>query len=701
MVLREVAQRVRCFALLFATVLADADRPMLSDPIHKSSPPILPTVIPPLGRRSLRIDLTAAPYFCDPTGREDCTAAIRRAFDDAMREDREQVLATNAYLRSPGAKALSFEAQPERHVLAPHVPTPRVLYFPKGTYLVSDTLGYSFTDMLNSSRDHYARMIHIEGESREETVIRLADGAPGFDDPHGRPVLQILRGLKTAIAMQNTVENLTIDTGSGNPGAIGLDFFVNNTGALRDVTVRSGDGSGKAGVAITKWNSSCAFLQHVRVAGFEVGVSLPHHRLYSVMEDIEVAGQSCAGVHVGDHNVSIHRLRSLNRVPALVVTGSAAHVVAADIVAEGGSDTSAAVDIRAGTVFLRQIVSQGYGRVVDHAGGFPVPGDLCAEWTSRPTFTLFPDQSARSLNLPVENPPPRPGGVLADLSELVGDGQTDDTDAIEAALNCGAPRLVFPPGNFLLSRPLRIPAHVCQIDFGFSSLSAGEGLKQMEDDGVFLVGDGTEPLIIERLFTNVDFEGSQRLIVQDGVRTLVLRDLQTQNNPLYRNTVPGSKVFIENCACTCQDHEHLIPFAFTGQRVWARQLNPERARVQVLNDGGDLWVLGFKTENPSTAFHTRNGGRTEILGGIFNQLRQYHADGHHSPTIINDNSSVTVSASTTDWRFERSFEGPAHVMVREIRGDEHMDLVWEVLPLRMNNLAGIPLYTGRIGERTQ
>jgi hypothetical protein len=647
------------------------------------------------------IDLTAAPYHCDPTGKADCTAAIRQAFDDALREDRQQVLATNAYLRSPGASALSFEAKPERHVLVPHVPLTRVLYFPKGIYRVCGTLGYSFTDMLNSSRDHYARMIHIEGASREETVIRLDDRALGFDDPHGKPILQILRGLKSAIAMQNTIENLTIDSGCGNPGAIGIDFFSNNTGAVRNVTVRSGDGTGLAGIAVGKWNSSCALMQRIRVEGFRVGLQFPHHRLYSVIEDIELLGQSHAGVHVHDHNLAIHRLYSCNRVPALCVTGSAAHVVTVELNAEGGAQAAAAVDIRAGTAFLRAVRSQGYGRVVDHGGGLPVLGNHCDEWTSHPACTLFPDQSAKSLNLPVEQPPSRPGGLTADLSGLAGDGRTDDTEAIDVALQSGAPRLVFPPGNYRLTRPLHIPAHVCHIDFGFSSLSAGEDLKLMQDAGVFIVGAGSQPLTIERLFTNVDFEGSHRLIVQDGIRTLVLRDLQTQNNAMYRNTVPGSKVFIENCACTCQDNEHLIPFAFTGQRVWARQLNPERAHTQVLNDGGDLWVLGFKTENPSTAFHTRNGGRTEILGGIFNQLRQYHADGHHSPTIINDNSSVTVSASTTDWRFERSFTGPSHVMVREIRGDQHMDLVWEVLPLRMNNLAVIPLYTGRVGERTQ
>lgn len=646
------------------------------------------------------VDLSAAPYYCDPSGREDCTLAIRRAFDDAMREDRRRVLETNAYLATPGARALSYEAQPRRHVLAPHVPLAHILYFPAGTYRVSGTLGYSFTDMVNSSGDPYARMIHLLGESREGVVIRLDDHAPGFDDPHGRPVIEILRGLKTAIAMQNTVERLTVDTGRGNPGAIGIDFFSNNTGALRDVTVRSGDGAGVAGVAIRKWNSSCALIQRVRVEGFQFGVQFLHHRLHSTLEDIEVEGQSCSGVHITDHNVSLHRLRSRNRVPALTVAGSAAHLAAVDLRAEGGGGTAPAIDIRGGIVFLRDVRSTGHRRVLEHRDGYPVEGPDLPEWTSHPAWTLFPDSSARSLRLPVEDPPADPAGPAADLSALAGDGVTDDSDALEAALNSGAQRLVFPRGRFLVSRPLRIPARVRHIDFRFASLVAGGDLATSADEGTFLVGDGDAPLLIERLFTNVEFQGPHRLIVQDGVRTLVLRDLHTQNNPLYRNSVPGSRVFIENCACTCQDHEELPGFAFTGQRVWARQLNPERAHVQVLNDGGDLWVLGFKTENPSTAFLTRNGGRTELIGGIFNQNRNYHLNGTGRPTLVVEDGELSVSASTTDHRIGRSFEGPPHVVVREIRSGQKMDLVWEVLPLRQPHLVAIPLFcTGPAKDR--
>jgi len=64
------------------------------------------------------------------------------------------------------------------------------------------------------------------------------------------------------------------------------------------------------------------------------------------------------------------------------------------------------------------------------------------------------------------------------------------------------------------------------------------------------------------------------------------------------------------------------PYYFTQQTVWARQLNPENRAEHAINDGGQLWVLGLKTENPgsrgvnpSTILESRNGAKSEVLGG--------------------------------------------------------------------------------------
>ena len=50
------------------------------------------------------------------------------------------------------------------------------------------------------------------------------------------------------------------------------------------------------------------------------------------------------------------------------------------------------------------------------------------------------------------------------------------------------------------------------------------------------------------------------------------------------------------------------------QKVWARQLNVENEGTHVTNDGGNLWVLGYKTERGGTLLHTKGGGQSEVFG---------------------------------------------------------------------------------------
>lgn len=655
-----------------------------------------------IGGSRVVLDLTCEPYLCDPTGQRDCTDILCRALDDAMQADRLAQLDAIERMGRPGAVPDGPETRPDGCHFPRNSPPATILYLPTGTYRVSGTVGYTWSDLVNNKQgDHIARGIHWLGDGPGRTILRLDDNTPGFDSPFGKPVLEILRGLKSAVCMQNTVEGLTVDTGCGNPGAVGIDFFCNNTGALRDVSVRSGDGRGLCGIGVRKWNSSCALIQRVEVEGFDFGVQILHHRLYTVLEDVTVRGQRVSGVWIDSHNVALHRLRSNNRVPALTVVGAPAVVAALNLQCEGGTAETPAIDLRAGHLYMRDLVAPGHQVAIAHRDGVPVPGPDVPEWCSHQPWKLFSDQPDGSLRLPIADAPAATAGFRADEWDSLADhgtpvdGVTDASDAIEAALQSGAPCLRFPRGRFLISRPLRIPAHVARIDFGFADFEAGPALRENAESAAFLVGAGDSPLVLERLFTMTGFMGKHRLILQDGVRTLVLRDLHTQFNALYKNTVPGSDVFIENCACTCEGGEDNTGFEFHGQRVWARQLNPERSHVQVLNDGGDLWVLGFKTENPSTAFKTVNGGRTELFGGILNQLRNYSNPRQNPPALVNDESSLCAVCSTTDWKANVSYAGPPHILVQETRGGVTRNLYWEVLPLRFPHLVALPLYSGQ------
>jgi len=125
-------------------------------------------------------------------------------------------------------------------------------------------------------------------------------------------------------------------------------------------------------------------------------------------------------------------------------------------------------------------------------------------------------------------------------------------------------------------------------------------------------------------------------------------------------------------------------FAFTGQTVWARQLNAEYADPEVVNDGGRVWIMGFKTEGPWTCFMTRNGGRTEILGGVLNI-----GNDRQDPAIVVDESHASVVASTGGNM--RSHRWP--IAVREVCRGVERTATQDQFPRRHGSQYTISLYT--------
>jgi hypothetical protein len=81
-----------------------------------------------------------------------------------------------------------------------------------------------------------------------------------------------------------------------------------------------------------------------------------------------------------------------------------------------------------------------------------------------------------------------------------------------------------------------------------------------------------------------------------------------------------------------------------GQKVWARQLNPERGEPMILNDGGDLVLMGYKSEGMGIVVHTINGGRSEVLGGVINIGRT------GDTAFVAEDSQVRISTASHGWR---------------------------------------------------
>ncbi|TSA31586.1 MAG: hypothetical protein D4R65_10970 [Verrucomicrobiaceae bacterium] len=668
------------------------------------------------------IDVTKAPYFADPTGKKDCTAVLIQAIDDMMREDHRLMREALPLVQGVPKQAeyhdekrgvytattLSFEerqrilkANPKaligiercKGVFPAQQPPAKILYFPNGTYLVSDTLTYSYTD-LKIKFTEINRSMHFQGQSQQGTIIRLKDHAAGFEE--GKAVVSFTHGEWSNVAMQNSFENFTIEVGAGNPGASGVEFYANNTGVVRNVTVRSldPDKAGHAGLSLTVYNFSGVLVKNLDVEGFDYGVKVTQPRLYSVFENIHVSGQLIAGFYLEDNNVSLRRLTSRNKVPAVLMKGQPATMALVDGDFSGGGPETPAVECENGFLFARDLKTSGYGTAIQHDGQVAVKGPDVDEYVSSTVFTLFPGQKKQSLRLPIEETPELPwdkdplqwAGV--DAFGAKGDGFTDDTAAIQRAMNSGRPTVFFQPGTYLVNGPIDVPGSVRRINMMYCDLVAGGDLQKMTNAGLLRIRDGKKPLFIEKLFAFELYFGEHYLIDHASTRTLVLKDLHTQVGAMYRNSVPGGKVFIENVCSTDQFEPVRNCFTFTGQKVWARQINPERANPEVLNEGSSLWVLGFKSEGPGCAFQTTHGGSTEVLNGIFNLWAHREKS---VPAIINDNSSASVVASTT----AKEIPPYPYVLIEETRGDKTEKLLWESLPHRDEQLVAVPLYVGQ------
>ncbi len=108
------------------------------------------------------------------------------------------------------------------------------------------------------------------------------------------------------------------------------------------------------------------------------------------------------------------------------------------------------------------------------------------------------------------------------------------------------------------------------------------------------------------------------------------------------------------------------------QRIWARQLNPETKGIpEIVNDGGQLWVLGLKTEYLSTKIENRGGARTEILGGLMYPV--HPVTDESIPMFLNEDSDISLVHGVSVYKKNHK------IYMRDTQGGEtreHRDWRW-------------------------
>jgi len=566
------------------------------------------------------VDLTQAPYSIKGDGATDCTDAIQRALNENAGKD-------------------------------------TTFYLPNGTYVVSDTLKWAGRATRNV----------LQGQSTQGAVIRLKDRCPGYTNP-AEPKTVINTGYSPPQRFRNAIRNVTIDTGKGNHGAIGLQFNASNQGQMNTVTIRSGDGSGVIGLDMGYTGDvGPLMVKGLTVEGFDVGIHTAHPTAAQTMEHITVKNQRVCGWVNDGQAVAIRDFRSVNKVPAFWNKRGSSMVTLLDAQCtgvEGAADAPAMIN--EGGLYARNVKTSGYKLAIDASQGTgrSVPSAEAAEYTSHPAISLFPSP-ASSLNLPIEETPEIPwddpkdwvsvtkfppkevtvaaeagqGGKPAKADRKV----MDWTDSIQQAIDSGATTVYFPrdPGA---KEPYQILGTI-HVRGKVRRIIGMETPLGPQSKAVFQLDDGEAPaVVIERfdlLYTPTIFRTASK-------RSLVLEALHG-----YLDVGSGGRVFTNDVICCLR--------MAAGARMWMRQWNTEytdqerhallwgksldaNSHPGNLNDGGQLWALGIKTEGDGTLLTTINGGKSEVMGGLIYANKNYNPQKR--AFVVRDSS---LSLSVGEW----------------------------------------------------
>ena len=665
------------------------------------------------------IDVTKPPLCLDNTGQEDCSKKLCEFLDqmlmlqlDGMEETKKKLLDDpndTCVVAVECCKIngkLTYVPFPEEE---PQVP---VLYFPNGTYLLDDTVSYSLELLQNYSPGQTLRGYELNrqmmfmGQSREGTILKLRDHAHGFEYGNRRNVLSLMQGERSNVAWSNYVENLTIDIGAGNPGAVGLTFFGNNSGAVRNVTIRSSDpeGRGAVGLAITHEIASGCCIRNIEVEGFDIGILVTPTRNYIAIDNMVLKHQHRYGIMVEQSVLSLHHLSYTGVMPALFVTGGLAHVVLTDAVCVSPEPSIyPAIRLDLGCTYLRNIQTKGFKNSYNMFWGEKKGEDgLIEELSTDGVYCPFDDADTSSPALIYERFPdnaqlwsnPEDWHCVEDFG-AVGDTVTDDTEAIQNAMNAGG-TVWFQPGRYRLSRTIVIPDTVTHVHFMNCDFAISDERREDANDAIFsVVGDSNAlPLLMEKCNGRHHMIGRIRFIRHDGKRTLHLRDIHTQCNPLYVNTVTDGKLFLEDAVCTTAIPKYgdTPCFTFHGQTVFGHNMNPERAQTQVVVDGGSLWLLGFKAEGSGSFLHAKDGAHCDILGGTVNI-----GCNNEFPILRIENSDISASLATNGYGTRQYFP----LAVIEKRAGKFRSTQQSEMPKRFGKFYHIPLYVGRGKEAMQ
>jgi Pectate lyase superfamily protein len=545
--------------------------------IGNGCPPVLPAAPIVFPDNAGVIDVSKPPYNAMPNDASDDTAAVQKALDE--------------------------------HPTGNHI-----FYFPQGTYLFSATLKPALSSGV-------VKRNIFQGAGKDLTVLKYKDGLAltGAVIDFGGGPAQLFR---------NSVRDLTIDIGTGNPGASALKFNASNQGTVANVRLRAPAGEGNVGLDLSHSGEIGPLLvRDVQIESFALGIWTRFQTASQTFENVAMSGQREAGwLNSSVQAVFARNLISTNSVPAIVngplngrdSTGEGLVVLTQATLKNTGNTGGPAIRNQK-SMFLQAVNAEGYDRIVTRdltafrGNETDVVSFLGEYWANGQTtdrrggaVSAFggPDTT---LGLEVLETPEvawSPLNAWASPLQFGGvpsDG-VDDTAAIQKAIDSGAETVYLPRGTWQLEGALMVRGSVKRLMGTEATLLTKSGTA-----AVIRVEDGTaNPVVLERFEqpsgSNVSIEhaSARTLVIQDALVSAYSPIVPAPGDVFFRDVVMG-RITVRN------------------QRAWARQLNLEGSPAaqglpRVLNDNAKFWILGMKTEDNGTDVRTISGGVTELYG---------------------------------------------------------------------------------------
>ncbi|NBC84457.1 MAG: carbohydrate-binding protein [Bacteroidetes bacterium] len=499
----------------------------------------------------------------------------------------------------------------------------RTLYLPEGTYVVSNTI-------------FWMRWLRFAGEGKDKTIIKLKDNASGYGNPGSpKPVLRCrFTGLACSpydgsenSSFNNYIEHLTVDCGSGNSGAIGIRYSQHNQGALRDVDIVSSS-KGAIGLDLSETEFGPGLIQDVYINNFSMGIETPGNVSHATMEHITI--ENCDHALNCNFPMSIYDLDVINCDRGITNTNMLSQLVLVDGYFTGGSSSYSAIE-NSRSMYIRDISSSGFQSALKD-NGTVISGNSIDERASGPHIDeVFPSPDEH-LKLCIEDP--------VEFNEPVSDWVyvSNATELKNAIANNESTIYLSFTQDYTITEPLVIDGNVRRI-IGGQALINGNPSDFNDGADPMIIFRNNQPLTIEHLnwqhYPNNPhclIDTDQPVHFKSSGRSNPGGDIKNTSN------ASGGKLFIEDALIdVLLDHP---------MDVWMRHLNVENnpypgesGRVYAENPGGNMWILGLKTEAVAKHVVTTGGGRSEVLGGFFRD----HKDSDGIPYFETDNSSISAS----------------------------------------------------------